>query len=179
MNLAVVYLSAFGFALYIFPVYVYNYAFISTKDKRLTAKVLIYKLLPIYKIEKQLNGKIRKESRNVKPLKLKYPKHYLDLYNKLCITKIIQICDFGMQNQVNVYAAVLQNSLTQAVYGFVKANGGKTKLKNFVVLNGEHGDVVYCLKLVGVVNLVTLLRIGIIYLWSLLNERKSKKSAGR
>lgn len=179
VNGAVIYLTAIAFALCILPVYVYNYAFISTKDKSLTAKVLIYKLIPIYRFEKRLNGKIKEEHVKAKTLKLKYPRHYLDLYNKLCITKIVQICDFGMQNQVNAYAALTQNVFTKAAYGFVKANGEKTKLRNFVLLNEEHGDVVYCIKLVGVVNLVTLIKIGIIYLWSLFNERKSKKNAGR
>ena len=81
--------------------------------------------------------------------------------------------DFGLQNQGNAYAVLAQHSITQAVYTFVKVNGGKTKLKNYVVLNGEHSHINYCLKLVGVINLMVLIRLFIVYFWSKINERKT------
>lgn len=174
-----VYLSAIGFALYIFPVHVFSYVYVTTQKGYVSINISLFKLIPLYRgtnqLKLDLNGMANLVS-NDSGLKLKYPSHYVDLFNKLCITKIVQVCDLGLQNQTNAYTALAEHTITQAVYTFVKVNGGKTKLRNYVVLNSEHGYINYCLKLVGVINLMVLLRIFIVYFWSVINERKIKKN---
>lgn len=175
MSELIIYLSAAAFIIYIFPVHVYTYVYVTTQKGYINLNVSLFKFIPLYKG----HFKLKPSFKDIKPLfkndgglKLKYPSHYIDLYNKLCITKIIQVGDFGIQNEDNVYLALAQNSLTQALYTFVKVNGGRTKLKNYVVLNNEHDYISYCLKLVGVINLIVLIRVFIVYFWSVLNERK-------
>ncbi|MGN0806626.1 MAG: hypothetical protein ACI4MC_06260 [Candidatus Coproplasma sp.] len=161
--------------MYIFPVHVFSYVYITTQKGYASLNVSLFRLIPLYKDKNQLKfdiGSIADSAKDEGGVKLKYPSHYVDLYNKLCITKIVQVADFGMQNQNNAYTALAEQSLTKALFTFVKINGGKTKLKNYVVLNGEHGYVNYYLKLVGVINLMSLLRLIIVYFWSVLNERK-------
>lgn len=184
MSEAVVYVSAIAFILCIFPVHVFNYVYVTTQQDYASINVSLYRLIPIFKGTTRLSLKALKPNKEEEPdddgkdgLKLKYPRHYLDLYNKLCITKIIQVSDFGIQNENNSYAALAQYAVTQAVYSFVKINGGRTKLRNYVVLNNEHGNVNYYLKLVGVINLTSLARLFIIYIWSVINERKNKKGS--
>ncbi|MGN1060365.1 MAG: hypothetical protein ACI4QN_01395 [Candidatus Coproplasma sp.] len=174
MSEALIYVSAFAFALYIFPVHVYSYVYLTTQKGYASVSVSLFRLIPLYKgvNELKLDEKSLVDSANDGGGKLKYPRHYVDLYNKLCITKIVQVSDFGVQNQSNAYAALAQHAFTQALYSFVRINGGRTKLRNYVVINGEHGYVNYCLKLVGVINLMGLIRLIILYFWSVLNERK-------
>lgn len=178
MGEALIYVSAIAFLLYIFPVHVFSYVYVSTQKSYASINVSLFRLIPLYKDtnELRLDFKSITEITNGNGTKLKYPKHYYDLYNKLCITKIVQVCDFGMQNQNAAYIALAQHSLTQAAYSFVKINGGKTKLRNYVVLNGEHDYVNYYLKLVGVINLMGLLKLIFLYFWGVLNERKIKKN---
>jgi large-conductance mechanosensitive channel len=52
-----------------------------------------------------------------------------------------------------------QTFLSNKIYDFIEANGGKTKLKNYAVLNFTHDKVNYYLKLVGVINLLTIAKI--------------------
>lgn len=181
MGEALIYVSAIAFILYIFPVHVFSYVYVTTQKSYASVNVSLFKLIPLYKDTNQLEFDYKSitDAINGDGAKLKYPSHYLDLYNKLCITKIVQVCDVGIQNQNCAYAALAQHALTQAVYAFVKINGGKTKLKNYVVLNAEHEYVNYYLKLVGVINLMGLLKLIFLYFWSVLNERKNKKSSGK
>lgn len=169
MNQAIVYITAAAFSLYVFPVHVFSYVYVSTQDNYLSLNVSLFRLIPLFNFntENRLGGKDGKENRP----KLKYPSHYLNLYNKLCLTKIVQVSGFGIREQTNIYALLAQHMATQGVYSFVKINGGRTKLRNYVVINNEHNYINYYLKLVGVINLLVLLRLVIIYVWSRLNER--------
>lgn len=173
VNEAIVYISAIAFFIYVFPVHVFSYVYVSTQDNYFNLNVSLFRLIPLFNFNSKKSFKIRNDYDDGEDsaLKLKYPSHYLDLYNKLCITKIVQVADFGIQKQSNVYALLAQHMVTQGVYSFVKINGGKTKLRNYVVINNEHGYINYYLKLVGVINLMVLLRLIIIYFWSKLNER--------
>lgn len=177
MGVAIIYLSAIIFLLCIFPVYVFNYVGIFSEQNKLEIAVSLYKIIPIYNFKKKITISDLKLFGGNKP-KLTYPKHYLALYNKLCLTKIIQFADFGLQSQASAYLAITQNASTQAIYALIQNSGGKTKLRNYLLLNEAHGEANYLLKVVGVVNLITLLKVVFIYLRSLINERKNKENAG-
>ncbi len=97
----------------------------------------------------------------------------LKIFNNLCITKIVQLVDCGVHNEKNIYAVLAQNALTGAVYAFCQMNGGKTKLKNYIILNYEKDTVNYYMKLVGVVNILSVSKLFLILLWEKLNERKN------
>lgn len=174
MNEAIVYIAAIGFLISIFPVHVFSYVYLSTQNNYTSLNVSLFRLIPLLNFNSKKAFKIKKDGSDDDKKsfpKPKYPSHYLDLYNKLCLTKIVQVADFGMQNQNNAYALLAQHAATQGLYSFVRINGGKTKLRNYVVINNEHGDINYYLKLVGVINLMVLLKLVIIYFWSILNER--------
>ncbi len=173
VNEAIVYITTIAFLISVFPVHVFSYVYASTQNGYASLNVSLFRLIPLFNFNSKKPVKIKGNDGEDKAdfPKPKYPSHYLDLYNKLCLTKIVQVADFGMQNQNNAYALLAQHVATQGLYSFVKINGGKTKLRNYVVVNNEHGYINYYLKLVGVINLMVLLRLVIIYFWSILNER--------
>lgn len=178
---ALVYLSAIGFFIAVFPIHVFNYAYVSTEQKYASVNVSIFRLIPILNIstvknsltKMNVNGKDRQMNSSF------ISKNALKIFNNLCITKIVQLSDFGLMNSNNVYVAYVQNILTQAVYAFVRINGGKTKLRNYTLLNYEHDYISYYLKLVGVINLMTVGKIFTILLWEKLNELKNQKITKR
>lgn len=178
MGSVIIYLSAIIFLLCIFPVYVFNYVGIFGEQNKLEVTVSLYKVIPIFNLQKKIIKISDIKLFNGNKPKLTYPKHYLALYNKLCITKVIQVSDFGLQSQANAYLALTQNVSTQVAYSLIQNGGSKTKLRNYLLLNEAHGEVNYLLKVVGIVNLITLLKVVFIYLRSLINERKNKENAG-
>lgn len=161
MSEALVYLSAIGFFISVFPIHFFNYIFISTEKPYASLNVSIYRLIPILNVntvansftEMDVNGKKKKMDKS------SINKNALKIFNNLCITKIVQLGDFGLKKTSNVYAAFAENCLTQALYAFVRVNGGRTKLRNYVLLNYEHEHVTYYMKLVGVINLLTISKI--------------------
>lgn len=181
MNEALVYLSAIGFFITIFPIHVFNYAYVSTEQKYASVNVSIFRLIPILNINTVKNS-VTKMNVNGKDKQMNssfISKNALKIFNNLCITKIVQLSDFGLMNTNNVYIAYAQNILTQAVYAFVRINGGKVKLRNYTLLNYEHDYISYYLKLVGVINLLTVGKIFTILLWEKLNELKNQKNTKR
>ena len=94
MGEALIYVSAIAFILYIFPVHVFSYVYVTTQKSYASVNVSLFKLIPLYKDTNQLEFDYKgiTDAINGDGAKLKYPSHYLDLYNKLCITKIVQVC---------------------------------------------------------------------------------------
>lgn len=170
-------LSVAAFAISVLPVHVYSYAYICSADGQAEVTSSLYKLIPIFGLKLNYHN-IQKLASRDKDSANKNDGggtnfNLLEIYNKLCILKIIQLSDFGLQSGIGAYAALAQSWLTELLYAFVKCNGGKTKLRNYVVLNREHDNIVYYIKIVGVINLITLSRLFIVYLWGKLNERKN------
>lgn len=177
MNEALVYLSAIGFFIAVFPIHVFNYAYVSTSQKYASVNVSLFRLIPVLNINTVKNSVTKMSvNGNEKQMDLSFfSKNALKIFNNLCITKIVQLSDFGVANPNNVYFAYVQNCLTQAIYAFVRINGGKVKLRNYTLLNYEHENISYYLKLVGVINLMTVGKIFAILLWEKLNELKNQK----
>ena len=181
VNEAIVYLSAIGFFIVVFPIHVFNYAYISTAQKYASVNVNLFRLIPVFNVNTVKNS-LSKVNVNGKEKKMNssfVSKNALKIFNNLCITKIVQLSDFGLLNETNVYIAYAQNCLTQAIYAFVRINGGKVKLRNYTLLNYEHENVTYYLKLVGVINLLTVGKIFAILLWEKINEHKNQKNTKR
>jgi hypothetical protein len=95
------------------------------------------------------------------------------IFNNICINKIVQLADIGVQSDSNIYIALCQNTITNGIYSFIKANGGRTKLKNLVILNYEHNQINYYAKLVGIINLVVIAKIIFILITEKLYEHKN------
>lgn len=182
MSEALVILSAVAFLIAIFPVHVIGYAYISTEEKYASVNVTAYRLVRIINLNTDKPPKPDKKDKSEekkKDEKFMTPVNWLTIFNKLCITKIVQLGDYGLQNQNNAYVALFNDAVTNAVYTFVKANGGKTKLKNYSVLNYEHSNVNYYLKLEGVINVITLLKLLVIFIWGKINEKQIENHAKR
>jgi len=178
---ALVYVSAIGFFIAVFPIHIFNYVYITTQQPYASLNISLFRIIPVFNLntvkndvtKMNVNGNEKKLSATV------INKNALKIFNNLCITKVVQLSDFGLKNQSNVYLAFTQNCLTQAAYAFIRANGGKVKLRNYTLFNYEHENINYYLKLVGVINLITVSKIIMILIWEKLNEYKNKKSAKR
>lgn len=175
MSEALVYIAAIGFMISVFPVHIIGYVYVSSAEKYASINVTLYRLFTVLNLNTEKPPKKDdkdkdKEKDDGKSKQLMTPENWLKIFNKLCITKIVQLGDFGIQNPDNAYVALANKTVTDAVYTFVKVNGGKTKLKNFSVLNYEHSDVNYYLKLAGVINIITLTRLMMIFIWGKINE---------
>ena len=172
MNDVLVYASAILFILAVFPVHVANYVYVSSAEKYASVNVTLYRLFTVlnFNTEKKPEPDDGKDG-DSNGGKLMTPVNWLEIFNNLCITKIVQLGDYGLQNPDNAYIALANFAVTDAVYTFVKLNGGKTKLKNYSVLNYEHPHVNYYLKLTGVINLITLAKLFTIFIWGKINEQ--------
>lgn len=181
MNTLLVYITAILFIISVFPVHVLNYVYVSTESGYASINVTLYRLITVINLNTDKRLKILNKPQNDdKQKKIMTPVNWLKIYNKLCITKIVQLCDIGLLNEENVYLALGQHMLTSAAYAFVKINGGKTKLRNYRIFNYEHGEVNYYLKLEGVINVMSLLRLILTFYWEKIkNERKIKKNSKR
>lgn len=176
MSEALVYISAIAFLISVFPVHIIGYVYVSSAEKYASVNVTLYRLFTILNFNTEKPPKQNEENNDgdkdeKKNKKLMTPGNWLKMFNKLCITKIVQLGDYGLQNPDNAYVALTNEAATCAVYTFVKANGGKTKLKNYTVLNYEHENVNYYLKLAGVINIITLTRLFITFIWGKINEK--------
>ena len=173
MNEAVVYMSAVGFALALFPVHLYNYIYINTETKYAGWNICAYRFIRFYNAnsvkdrpgEMQVNGKNKKFDFN------KFRTKAYEIFNSVCIFKIVQLSDFGLAKQNNAYVALAQNALTVAIYKFIQINGNYAKLRNYTVLNEEHGFVRYYLKSVTIINLFVATKIFAILLMERFNVK--------
>lgn len=175
VNEAMVYMAAVGFFISVFPIHIFNYIYINTEEKYASINVTIFRFIRIYNIntvknkpnEMQVNGKSKKMSLSM--LKLNFYK----IFNKLCIQKVVQLTDFGVKNENNVYAALLQNGITTAAYSFLQINGNSSKLRNYTILNQEHSAIRYYAKAVTIINLFAISKIILIIIMEKLNELKN------
>lgn len=166
VNQAIIYIAAALFLISVFPIHVFNYIYVNSEDKFASVNVTIFRFIKLYNIntvkdvpnEIQINGKSKKMSPNGFRL------NFYRIFNKVCIYKVIQLSDYGMRNQSNVYAALAQNAVTTALYKFIQVNGNYSKLKNYTVLNEEHASIRYYAKAVTIINLLVLLKILFIIL---------------
>ena len=160
-----------------FPLHVYNYVYINTAEKYASMNVTFFRFIKILNINTiknrpgvmQINGKEKKV--NLTALKSQSYK----LFNQLCLYKIVQLSDFGLQSDANAYIALAHNAMTIALYKFLLINGNSAKLRNYTVFTNEHGHVQYYLKAVTIINLIVVTKMLMIFLWGKVNELKNKK----
>ena len=176
MNVAGIAVGAALFAILIFPVHLYNYIYINTGQKYASLNVGTFgwnffnvNTVKNHPDEMQVNGKTKKVE--LKKLKGAFYK----IFDCICLYKMVQLGDFGMQSEANAYVVLAQNCLTTAIYKFIQINGNFCKLRNYTVLNQEHSDIRYYAKTVTVVNLLVVLKIFMIILMEKINVKIKKK----
>lgn len=168
----IIYSTAIIFLIVVFPIHIFNYVYVTTEKKYASLNVSLFRLIPIFNIntvknslsKMDVNGKEKKMDKSL------INNNALKIFNNLCITKVVQLSDFGLQNPTNIYIAFGQNCLTQAIYAFIRINGGRVKLRNYTLFNYEHENITYYMKLVGVINLLTIGKIFTLLLWEKLHE---------
>ncbi len=173
MVTALVILSFVGFAISVFPLHVYNYLYINTEQKYMSLNIGIYGI-NIYNVnsvaghpeEMQINGKSKKINAGIVKSNL------YKIFNCLCLYKVIQLGDYGLQKNANAYLALAQHGISTALYKFIQINGNYCKLRNYTVFNEEHGYFRYYAKVVTIINMVVVAKILFILLMEKLDERK-------
>ena len=171
------YVAAVLFAFVVFPIHVYNYVYLDTGKKYASINAGVYKVINIFNAntiidntrEMQVNGKNKK----IDLTKIKY--FFYKIFNCLCLYKIVQLGDYGMQKDGNAYVALAQSCFTTAIYKFIQCNGNYCKLRNYAVLNEEHSEIRYYAKAVTVINMIVMAKILIIILKEKINDAKNKK----
>lgn len=177
MNEVAVCVTAALFALAVFPVHVYNYIYLDTGKKYASINAGVYGVINIFNAntvsdnprEMQVNGKNKK----IDPTRIKY--FFYKIFNCLCLYKVVQLGDYGMQKEGNAYVALVQSCFTTTIYKFIQCNGNYCKLRNYSVLNEEHSEIRYYAKAVTVINLLVAAKILIIILKEKIHDAKNKK----
>lgn len=174
MNDALVWLAAALFLIAVFPVHIYNYIYLDTERKYASINAGIFKInffnantVENNPFEMQINGKNKK----IDARKFKF--NYYKIFNQLCFYKVVQLGDYGIQNESNVYVVLAQHAFTSAIYKFLQTNGNYGKLRNYTVLNVEHSSIRYYAKAVTVINVIVIVKILLIMLSEKINERKN------
>ena len=152
------------FGVILFPLHVDNYIYINSRERYASINVVLYRLIKVFNIntiknsfdKMQVNGKDKKIDAGVARL---FKNNVLKIYNNITFTKMIQLGDYGIAGNNGAYVAVTQHAMTQAIYSFVVQNGGRVKLKNYIVFNKEHDKIIYYAKISGVINLLSVMKI--------------------
>lgn len=154
------------------PLHIDNYIYFNAEERYAGVNVTLYRLIRVFNANTVRNSpgkmQINGEDKKIDTSFLK--SNGLKIFNNLTLTKVVQLGDYGIAGDGGAYAAVVQNAITQTVYSFIEANGGKTKLKNYIVLNREHSNVVCYAKISGVINLLAVIKLILILITEKLNE---------
>lgn len=169
-----VWLAFAGFLLAVFPIHIYNYLYINTAKKYASVNAGIFRFnffnantVENNPREMQVNGKNKKIDAS------KFKLNFYKIFNQVCVYKIVQLGDYGMQKEANAYIVLAQHGLTTAIYKFLQMNGNYGKFRNYTVLNAEHSDIRYYAKAVTVINLLVVAKIFLIIILEKINERKN------
>lgn len=96
----------------------------------------------------------------------------LKAFNNVCVTRITQLSGFGLARDRGAYAAVVQSCLTDIFYGFIRANGGRTELGNYMLFDASRDDILWSAKVTGYVNALAVIKLFVVLFWEKINERK-------
>ncbi len=143
----------------VLPVYlgVYTYADIDGRYAQANFYVYGIKFLNVNTAEKgskmQINGK---DAQLDLPSFLKSFKAVID---HLCIFRITQLGDYGLEKERNAYIALAQCGFTFPAYSYLSCTGSLCRLRNYLIFSNAHGNVRHGSKAVCVINLISALKI--------------------
>lgn len=143
----------------VLPVYLSVFIYADADQKYAQANFYVYgiKFLNVNTAEDGSHMQI-----NGKDTQLDLPaflKSFKAVINHLCIFRITQLGDYGMERERNAYIALAQCGLTFPAYSYLSCTGSRCRLKNYIVFSNAHGNVRYGAKVVCAVNLVSALKI--------------------
>lgn len=167
------YLVAAALALLLFPLRLDNYIYINKDERYLSLNVALYRIIRIFSLNTVKNSpdKMSVNGRDKRIDSSFLKSNALKIFNNLTLLKVIELGDYGTAGEVGAYAAAAQNALCGALFSFIRGNGGKTKLRNYIILNQEHSNVLQYVKISGVINALGAIKLLIILFAEKLHER--------
>ena len=154
----------------VLPVYVSVYAYADSGQKYASANFCLYRALRFLSVDNDEGGKLRINGKAAGFNPATALRNGKIVFDNLCVFKVIQLSDFGLQSEAGAYAALAQSAVAFPVYSYISKKGSTCKLKNYVILNEEHGNIKYSAKVVSVINLIAALKILFILLLERVNE---------
>lgn len=162
------------FALSVFPFHIYNYVYFNSEQKYAAVNVGVFKF-NFYNVntvkgsprEMQINGSNKKITASI------IKRNLYEIFNKLCLYKVIQLTDYGLQKEENANIALFHSAFSTAIYKFIQINGNYCKLRNYTIFNEEHAQIRYYAKVVTIINAVVVSKIIFILISEKLNEHKT------
>ena len=149
-----------------------SYVYINTAKKYAGINVVLWKVLRVFNANTVENSPMKFEvngrERSVDKSFLK--SNALKIFNNLSITSVVQLGDYGTAGG-GAYAAAIQHALTQTAYSFIELNSGSALLKNYTILNEQHGDVIYYAKLTGFTNLLAVIKLAVVLFAEKIHEQ--------
>lgn len=160
------------FALLLFPVHINNYIYFNSAERYAALNITLFRIFGVFNANtvKTRPTKCRSTAEKQRSIKI-FQEQSFKIFNNLTVTKVVQLGDYGIAGDGGAYAAVAQNAITGAAYAFIEMNGGRTKLKNYIILNREHKNVVYYLKVSGAINLLALIKLILILITEKVHEQ--------
>lgn len=161
------------FALLLFPVHINNYIYFNSAERYAALNITLFRIFGVFNANTVKNSpdKMQINGREAKIDKNFFKSNLFKIFNNLTVTKVVQLGDYGIAGDGGAYAAVAQNAITGAAYAFIEMNDGRTRLKNYIILNREHKNVVYYLKVSGAINLLALIKLILILITEKVHEQ--------
>ena len=170
MENVIVYGAAALCAVSLLPVYVSVYAYADSAVKYASANVCLYRFMRIVNMNTAEDGHMQMNGKDLKINPARAVKGGKAILDNLCLFKLIQLSDFGLKGEACAYGAIAQSAITLPLYKYLELSGSACKLRNYVILNREHGDVKYCAKAVAVINFVAAIKIILMLIMEKDNE---------
>lgn len=170
MQNLVVYGTSALFAVALLPLYATVYIYADSGSRYVSANVYLWRVFRPVCISTAEDGKMQFNGKEIKFTPAAALKAGKALIDNLCLFKFVQLCDFGLQSHYGAYLALFQRMAALPLYEYLTVTGSSCRLKNYTVLNAEHGHVIYCGKAACAVNIVAAVKILISVLRESRNE---------
>ena len=162
-NFIVYGLSALFFAA-VLPVYVGAYVYVDTGKKYASVSFYVYGAIKFLNINTEDRGRLFVNGKEAGIDPVSAVKNAKITLCNLCVTKIIQLSDFGADSESNAYAALAHSAATLPLYGYLSRVSPFCKLRNYIIFASGHCDINYMAKAVGAINVVSAVKILILLL---------------
>lgn len=172
MSTVLVCVTCVLFAISVFPFHIYNYVYFNSEQKYAGVNVGVFKF-NFYNVntvkgsprQMQVNGSEKQISMSL------IKRNIYKVFNQLCVYKIVQLTDYGLQNENNANIALFHSAFSTAIYKFIQMNGNYCKLRYYSILNEEHAQIRYYAKIVTIINLIVVAKIIFILISEKINEQ--------
>ena len=168
-NLVVYGVSAL-FMLSLVPVYTSVYLYADGGRRYVSASVYLWRIFRPLQLSTADDGRMQMNGREFELDPAEALRAVKEVLDNLCLFKLVQLCDIGMQSGYGAYLALFQRMIVLPLYKYIELSGSACKLKNYTVLDDCHDGVIWCGKAVCVFNIVAAVKILICILRGNSNE---------